>query len=434
MTYSEVCHYLFTLPRFEKTTEAYKPGLAKTQRLLAAMGHPEANLRMVHVGGTNGKGSTSSMLAAICTASGLKTGLYTSPHLFDFTERMRIDGVPVSETWLIAALGRFKPLFDAEKPSFFEAVTCLAFLYFAESKVDMAVIEVGLGGRLDATNVIVPLVSAVTNIDFDHTEQLGNRLTEIAGEKAGIIKEGIPFFTTADQEEVLEVFKAGCTNKNTVFHEVLSETVVNETKIFGTYSLIDITTPLRVYPHLHIGLAGAHQLKNARLALRIAESIVPEIPEPAIRHGLEQVLQYTGLKGRSEVLQKAPLIIADVAHNEAGWAAAFANIARQIPEDGRLFVMFGAMRDKSLEKLAQLLSRYKVATVMPLSTPSERGRTASEILQALPLLRIPSHVCSNMSLGISWFKAQARPQDALLITGSHLVVSELSEGFLNKSL
>ncbi|MBC8084135.1 MAG: bifunctional folylpolyglutamate synthase/dihydrofolate synthase, partial [Hymenobacter sp.] len=209
MTYAETLDYLYSqLPVFQRTgAAAYKPGLATTEQLAAAMGHPERQFRSVHVAGTNGKGSSSNLLAAVLQAAGYKVGLYTSPHLREFTERIKVNGQDLPPAYLVAWVARWRPVFEPLRPSFFEMCVVLAFTYFAEEKVDVAIVEVGLGGRLDSTNIITPLVSLITNISLDHQNLLGDTLPLIAAEKAGIIKPGVPAVISQSQPEVRAVFE-----------------------------------------------------------------------------------------------------------------------------------------------------------------------------------------------------------------------------------
>ncbi len=283
MTYAEALAVLDALPRFaEQGAAAYRPGLERMGALLGAMGRPHERFPSVHVGGTNGKGSTASMAAAIAAAAGLRVGLHTSPHLLDFSERLRLDGVPAPPEWIADAVARFRAAFGRVGPSFFEASAALALLYFAEADVDLAVVEVGLGGRLDATNVLAPRVAAVTNVSLDHTDLLGHTIAAIAREKAGIAKPGVPFLTAA-QGEALGVLRASALAAGAPF-EAVRETVA--VQIRGGQSRgedagglgLTLQTPVREYGALNVGLPGAHQAWNAALAVRLAEVAMPGVP------------------------------------------------------------------------------------------------------------------------------------------------------------
>lgn len=420
--------YLYNLPRFEKTTEAYKPGLEKMRRMLAEMGDPHQKFRSAHVAGTNGKGSTSSFLAAICTAYGWKTGLYTSPHIHNFTERIRINGQEVPATWLTEAVHRWKPLFEAEKPSFFEAVTALAFEYFAEQQVDFAVIETGLGGRLDATNVLLPEATLITNIGYDHMQQLGHVLPDIAAEKAGIMKPHVPCFTTATQPEVRAVLQAHSTVLPCALHEVLSETTYEVCNEMSGNHILSVYWLDGHYSNLHIGLWGAHQDHNAILALRTAAYLLPKPHDDAIRSGLADVQSLAALRGRFQVIGRDPLILADVGHNAEGLGVTLAEMRRWIP-NGSLWVLLGLMDDKVSARLIQVLKQEKTRC-MTVSVASPRGMGASHLADVLQKQGLEAHPVADVVAGLARFRKVATPEDGLLITGSHMVVGEVPPALL----
>ena len=285
MTYQEAQEILFSLPRFSDAgAAAYQPGLERMHMLLAAMGNPHEIFPSIHVAGTNGKGSTASMVAAIGTAFGKRIGLHTSPHLFDFAERMRIDGQPAAHIWIADATSRFKNDIVRIKPSFFEASVALSFLYFAEEAVDLAVVEVGLGGRFDATNVLTPRVCGVTHIGLDHTEQLGDSLEVIAGEKGGIAKPGVPLLSAVEDAPSSAVLRATVQRAHGEFENVRETTspeVINNTT---SDLVINLQTPLRLYNDLNVGLRGVHQAWNVAVAVRLAETAWPDIQREAAGH------------------------------------------------------------------------------------------------------------------------------------------------------
>ena len=318
---------LLALPRFaDAGAAAYTPGLDRMCALLAAMGNPERTVPALHVAGTNGKGSTASFAASIAQAAGVRVGLHTSPHLLHVGERMRIDGVPASDSWLDDAVERHADLFARVGPSFFEATTALAFLRFAEAGVDLAVIEVGLGGRLDATNVITPVVSLITSIGLDHTDLLGDTLAAIAREKAGIAKPGVPLLHSLPRTRSGAVAQneAVASLEQTARDAGAPVEAVRETCRVEIESpvplVIHLETPRADYGRVAVGLPGAHGAWNAALAVRACEIAVAGLTPAAVADGLRSVSARTGLRGRGEDAE--PGIVLDVAHNDDGWRVA----------------------------------------------------------------------------------------------------------------
>jgi dihydrofolate synthase / folylpolyglutamate synthase len=410
--------YLDALPRFTaQGAAAYQPGLDRMRTMLAALGDPHRACPVVHVAGTNGKGSTASFAAALLTASGLRTGLHTSPHLWHVSERMRVDGVPAPAAWLDAAVARLRPLFDAQCPSYFEATVVLAFLHFAETGVDAAVVEVGLGGRLDATNVVTPATSLVTALALDHTDLLGPTLAHVAREKAGIFKPGVPAFTLAQPEEAAAVLRAEAAHVGAPL-EVVHDTVRLHD---GT-----LTTPLGRYEGVEIGLTGPHQAHNAALALRGAETLLDHaLPPEAVRRGLRDVRTLAGLRARLETVQARPRIVLDVAHNPHGLAAALA--ATTPPPGGRRTVLLGLMADKEVDAVVQLVAAsgarvHPVVLDVPRALPAEvlAGRLREAGAEVGEACTVPG--------GVARFRATAAPDDVLLITGSFLVAAQWEQG------
>ena len=426
MTAPDVRRYLFSLPRFaDRGAGAYRPGLERMEGLMEAMGRPERAFRSVHIAGTNGKGSTASFLAAIATAAGLRTGLHTSPHLFDLSERLRLDGRPAPWSWIRSAVERYRETFDDVRPSFFEATVALSLLYFAEADVDLAVVEVGLGGRLDATNVIQSDLAVITSIGLDHTDLLGDTVGAIAREKAGIIKEGTPVLTAATQPEALEAIREVAQAQTSGLHQLQDEVTQTDVRPTLIGSHLTARTPRRSYPDLHVGLGGAHQRTNALLALRAAEIALGDVmAEADVRRGLREVRRLAGLRGRLDVLSREPLVVADVAHNPDGLAAALGFWQGQARSGGRRLVLFGALRDKALAEMARLLAE-SAATVIPAPLPGNRALPAGEL--GLLLARHGARVArpADVETALALFLQEAAPADALLVTGSHLTVAQL---------
>ncbi|MFQ5572511.1 MAG: bifunctional folylpolyglutamate synthase/dihydrofolate synthase, partial [Rhodothermales bacterium] len=381
----------------------------------------------VHVAGTNGKGSTASLLAAVATASGRRTGLHTSPHLFYLGERLRLDGVPAPPAWIADTVARYRPVLDDLRPSFFEATTALSFLYFAEQGVDLAVVEVGLGGRLDATNVLHPRFALITGIGLDHTALLGDTPADIAREKAGIIKPGVPVLTAADQPEVVEVIRAVAYERQAPLHQLQDEVEVLEAHASLDGSTLRVRTPLRRYDALEVGLPGPHQQTNALLALRAAEVLFDDLHRDAtsIYTGLREVRRLAGLHGRLDILRRQPLIVADVAHNLQGLGAALAFLRSQRSgRQSRLFVLLGAMRDKDIAGMARLLADAG-ATVFPIHLGNERAFLPAKLATVLRKQGVAVVEGGRVAEGWTWFQREATAEDILLITGSHQVVAQI---------
>ena len=427
MTEADVRRYLSGLPRFaDRGAAAYRPGLERMEALMDVMGRPHEAFRSVHVAGTNGKGSTASFLAAISAAAGLRTGLHTSPHLFDLSERLRIDGRPAPWSWIAEAVARYRPAFDVVGPSFFEATVALSFLYFAETDVDLAVVEVGLGGRLDATNVLQPVLAVITPIGLDHTDLLGDTLGAIAREKAGIIKTGTPVLTAAVQPEAIETIRQVAEARTSAFYRLQDEVVIHEARSSLTGSDLTVRTPQRSYPRLHVGLAGAHQQTNALLALRAAELALPDGVHDAdpVYRGLREVRRLAGLRGRLEVLSREPLVVADVAHNPDGLAAALRFLGTHARPGGMRFALFGVLRDKALAEMARLLAEASLV-VIPVPLPGERALPTEQLGTLLAEQGVQVARSAGVEESLTAFLRHAAPADALLITGSHLTVAQL---------
>lgn len=351
MTYKETVQYLYnSTPVFEHVgASAYKEGLFNTLALDNHFDHPHHLFKTIHIAGTNGKGSCSHTLAAILQSEGLKVGLYTSPHLVDFRERIRVNGEMISEKDVIEFVEREHSFFEPLHPSFFELTTAMAFKYFAEQKVDIAVIEVGLGGRLDCTNIITPILSIITNISFDHTELLGNTLAKIAGEKAGIIKPGIPVVIGETTKETKAVFlkKAEEMHAPIFFAEEEKKVLSSSTNIKGG---IDYET--RSYKKIHGELGGLYQEKNTNTILCALKHLKDEDIE-SIEQGFSKVCELTGLTGRWQCLKKFPTVICDTGHNVGGWQYLGPQIKAQRCKNLR--IIFGMVDDKDIDTVMGML-------------------------------------------------------------------------------
>ena len=404
MTYSEAIEYLYNArPPFHQVgAAAYKPGLENTLRLMAHVGNPHARLKAIHVAGTNGKGSTSHLIAAALQASGRKVGLFTSPHLVSLTERIRINGQPIPEETVAAFVTEHKDFLDATQPSFFETMTALGFWYFVQQKVDIAVVEVGLGGRLDSTNVLTPILSVITNIGLDHTEFLGNTLTQIAKEKAGIIKPGVPVVIGESHPQTINVFLAKAQECGSQIY-------------FADQCEYLRRTRLKVAPECELkGIYQEYNLQTAFVALRAIS-----IQYSAIREGFAHVCTMTGLRGRWEILRKEPLIICDTGHNSHG----LQYVARQLKElpNPHIYIVFGMVNDKDTEVVMRLMpagERYHYIFTRP---NTQRARSAQEMLA---LWGKEGIVIDNPQQAIRYALNRASKEDAIFIGGSNYLVGE----------
>lgn len=416
MTYADAEARLLALPRFAvQGAAALQPGLDRMQRMLAVLGDPHRAVPCLHVAGTNGKGSTASFAAALLTQTGHRTGLHTSPHLWDVGERFRLDGVPAPKPWIADAVARCADLFDAEQPSYFEATTLLAFLYFADAGATASVIEVGLGGRWDATNVVTPRAALVATVGLDHTDVLGDTLDAIAREKAGIFKPGVPALALAQTDEALAALRETT--------EAIGAPFTVVAPAFASEDDLTVQTAHRRYTGLALGLAGAHQRGNAALALAGAEAFAGEaVDEDAVREAFRNVAALSGLRARLETVAAAPRVVLDVAHNVDGLAAALA--ATTPPPGGRRTVLFGTMADKDADGLVRLLAESG-ADVWPVDLDDvPRALPSVELIARLRAVGVEPPGAVRVPDGIARFRAAAHPSDVLLVVGSFLVAAQ----------
>ncbi len=428
MTYAEATAFLYGLRRF-----GWRPGLATIERLVALLGDPQAGIPFIHVAGTNGKGSTAAMLDAMFRAAGRRTGLYTSPHLLSFTERIRVNGEPINEAEIVALTRELKALCSAHfalattapagdrlpHPTFFELTTAMAFLHFRRRAVDAAVIEVGLGGRLDATNVIEPRVAVITNIALEHEQYLGRTLAEIAGEKAGIIKARVPVVTAA-RGDALEVIRrrAAQLQACVIFVPDAYRWEVRASGLGG--HTVDLDGPRRRYDALHIALPGRHQVENAVLAVATAEAAQDQglwLDAAAIRRGLAEVVW----PGRLQVVEDGPRIILDGAHNPAGAEALAAFLAEHRAALGRLILVFGVLQDKDWTTMLRRLAPLADAIVLT-HPPTERGADPAVLAPAVGHHASVS-VAADVERALAQARQAARADDTILVAGSLYTVA-----------
>jgi dihydrofolate synthase/folylpolyglutamate synthase len=404
MNYTDTVSWMFSqLPMYQnKGKAAYKADLSNTIKLSKYLGFPEAKFKSIHVAGTNGKGSTSHMLASILQEAGYKVGLYTSPHLKDFRERIKINGRVISKQFVIQFIKSNKPFFESNLLSFFEMTVGLAFNYFAKQKVDVAVIEVGLGGRLDSTNIITPEVSVITNIGLDHTQFLGNTIKEIAFEKGGIIKPNVPVVIGETQRETKPVFTA-LTKKNKAPIYFADELIITD------------------YPS---DLRGNYQKHNIKTAIQTIAEIRKKgfkILEKNIKEGLLNVIKNTDIKGRWQVLQTAPKIICDIAHNKEGLTFVINQIKEEAFEN--LHVVLGMVNDKEIDNLIDLFP--KKANYYFCKPNVERGLNA-EILKTYFVKKgFKGSVYKTVKSALDSAKKNADKNDLIYVGGSTFVVAEI---------
>ena len=431
MDYAETLAWLYAqLPMYQRVGAAgFKKGLGNTEALAAALGHPEARFRSVHVAGTNGKGSSSHMLAAVLQSAGYKVGLYTSPHLREFTERIRVNGQELAPDYLVRWVAQHQPLFAQVQPSFFEMCVALAFDYFAAEQVDIAVVEVGLGGRLDSTNIITPLVSLITNISYDHQAMLGHTLPEIASEKAGIIKPGQPAVISQTQSEVASVFiaKAQQTESTLLFADAHYEARLASPAAPAGQQLLDIYRDGQlVWPQVELGLLGDYQRLNLPGVLATLDALRAQefvITEQALHQGLREVTRLTGLRGRWSVLGQHPLVVADTGHNEAGLQLVLAQLAR-VPHQ-QLHLVIGTVNDKDVAAMLALLPR--TATYYFCQAAIPRALPATELAALAAAQGLVGAAYGPVPIAVAAARAAAGAADVVFIGGSTFVVAEVAE-------
>lgn len=361
MNYQQTLDYLYAqLPMFSRIgAAAYKKDLHNTLALCKVLDDPHTKFKSIHIAGTNGKGSTSHMLAAILQESGYKTGLYTSPHLKDFRERIKVNGEMVPEEFVINFIQRMKPFAEEIQPSFFELTVAMAFDHFREEQVDIAVIETGLGGRLDSTNVVTPILSIITNIGYDHMNLLGNTLSEIAAEKAGIIKKGVPVVIGEQLPETKEIFLNKAREMNAPIHFVQEEYTVSNTTYSARSLNCDVTnTVCNITESFGLDLNGLYQVKNLCTVL-CAEGILMQqgwhIGNEHEKKALKNVKKLTGLHGRWEVISENPLLVLDVAHNEDGIKQLLNQLLLIGKQAAQVHFVMGMVKDKDINKVLSLL-------------------------------------------------------------------------------
>ena len=423
MNYQETVEYLFnSTPVFEKVgATAYKEGLYNTYELDKHFGHPHRQFKTIHVAGTNGKGSCSHTIAAILQAAGYRVGLYTSPHLVDFRERIRVNGECISERYVVDFVEEERNFFEPLHTSFFELTTALAFKYFAEAKVDIAVIEVGLGGRLDCTNIITPILSVITNISLDHTQFLGDTLQKIAGEKAGIIKPNVPVVIGESNAETRPVFEAKAAENNApiIFAEDTQEVLKAEHKPNGT-----MLYTTNSYGDISGELAGEYQQKNTNTVLHVVKYLkdVHIIDnDDCVRAGFANVCEATGLMGRWQTIGKSPLVVCDTGHNVGGWQYLSSQIKSVVCK--ALRIVFGMVDDKDIEHVMDMLPKNAVYYFAQATT--HRAIPVSVVGEKASTHGLHGTCYTSVDEAYEHALADADKADFVFVGGSSYVVADL---------
>ena len=428
MDYQQTLEYLFSrLPMFSRIgAAAYKADLGNTRILCSAIGEPHQQFRSIHIAGTNGKGSTSHMLAAIFQAAGYTTGLYTSPHLKDFRERIRVNGAMIPERQVIAFTEKIRPLIESIHPSFFEITVAMAFEYFVYEKVDIAIIETGLGGRLDSTNIITPELSVITNIGWDHMNMLGDSLEQIAAEKAGIIKPGVPVVLGEWMALTGNIIKDIAEKSGSSFSVASAKRRVTDWH-WEKHELVAEVATANHSDHqvYHLDLPGIYQLKNLLTTLEactVMQSRGWNLTDENIRNGIKKARKLTGLHGRWDVILSTPMVVIDVAHNEDGVKMLVQQL--EVTDHQQLHIVIGLVKDKEVEKVLGLLPRnaryYFTKAQIPRALPEKELEAIGKRLQ------LEGETWPGVNAAIQAALEQAGPKDLVVICGSVYLAGEVN--------
>lgn len=424
MNYAATLHFLYQqLPMYSRIgAAAYKKDLTNIQALCDALDQPQKKFKSIHIAGTNGKGSTSHMLAAILQEAGYKTGLYTSPHLTDFRERIRINGEMITEDFVVTFVERIRQHINVIQPSFFELTIAMAFEYFAQQQVDIAVIEVGLGGRLDSTNIIDPILSVITHIGYDHVQMLGNSLPEIAFEKAGIIKLNTPVVIGEVLPETRPVFEKQATTTNAPISFAQEKRYIADWKYKHHRLVVNVedhhNNERKTY---HLDLTGIYQTKNVLTVLEATYQLRIQnfkLDDTIIAKALSQVKKTTGLHGRWEVIHQHPTVILDVAHNEDGIKQIVEQL--ELTDYDHLHIIIGMVKDKAIEKVLSLLP--KTATYYFTKAQIPRALPEKELAEIASVIGLQGYSFIDVNTAIQTALQHARPKDIILVCGSVFLV------------
>ena len=428
MNYEQTIEYLFTrLPMFSRIgAAAFKKDLTNTIALCNFLGNPQNKFKSIHIGGTNGKGSTSHMVASVLQAAGYKTGLYTSPHLKDFRERIKIDGAWIPEGFVVDFVQRVESQIEILEPSFFEITVAMAFDFFARTGVDVAVIEVGLGGRLDSTNVILPELSVITNIGYDHMNLLGNSLQEIALEKAGIIKKNIPVVIGEYQSETHDVFELKAKQLDAPIKFADQARKLTGWKFERRELIAEITTlHTDIKQEFRLDLAAIYQAKNLITALEAFHFLQTQhwnLSEEHIHQGLASVRKSTGLHGRWEVIHQDPMIVLDVGHNEDGIRQIVKQI--EVTDHEELHIVIGLVKDKEIDKMLSLLPKHAYYYFTKAQIP--RALPEDKLIEKALAAGLNGKAYPKMNEALQAALGHAHPRDLIVVCGSVFVVGEVN--------
>jgi len=427
MTYQQTLDYLFEkLPMYSRIgAAAYKEDLDNTIQLCNTLGNPHTSFKTIHVAGTNGKGSVSHMLAAVLQTAGYKTGLYTSPHLKDFRERIKINGEMIPESFVIDFTKRIQLQIETIEPSFFEITVAMAFDYFAKEKVDIAIIEVGLGGRLDSTNIITPEVAVITNIGFDHMNMLGNTLAKIAFEKAGIIKPGIPVVIGETLPETLPVFEQKAKEVNAPLYLAAQHRQALNWKWEHHELVVEVADKHSSDHHVYqLDLPGIYQTKNVLAVLQTCTLLQQKgwkINDAVIHEALKNTKKLTGLHGRWEIIHHSPTVVLDVAHNEAGIYQLLEQI--EVTDYHQLHLITGFVKDKEVDTILSLLP--KTANYYFTQAHISRALDADSLQATAINYNIQGKIYSNVNDALKEAKTKATKNDLIVVFGSVFLVAEV---------
>ncbi|MGB2696447.1 MAG: folylpolyglutamate synthase/dihydrofolate synthase family protein [Candidatus Zixiibacteriota bacterium] len=414
--YQETLKYLYGLERF-----GIKLNLSNTISILKYLGNPHKKFPSVHIAGTNGKGSVAAIMQSVISEAGYKTGIYTSPHLTDFRERIRIGQRKIDKEYILDFVSDLKEKIEKNRYTFFEVTTALAFSYFAQKGVDIAVVETGLGGRLDSTNVLSPQLAIITTLSLDHTKILGKTLKKIAFEKAGVIKENVPTIVETDKKEAIDVIRSICRKKKSEFLQVNRhcQWKIKGKNLQGTSFLLNSNS--KQYKNLKIGMPGEHQVNNAATAILALEELRKKgwkITDRSIRVGLKNV----DWRARFEIFRKKPLVILDVAHNPEGIRTLLKTMDELIPDKKTVFI-FGVMADKDYPRMLKQISK-KTELILLTRPDYHRSATLKDLEKAIKKVHVEFKLFEKIKDAYLYALKTTSPSDTICITGSHFTVGE----------
>jgi dihydrofolate synthase / folylpolyglutamate synthase len=431
MNYQQTIDYLYnTLPMFSRMgSAAFKKDLTNTLLLCERLGNPDKKFKSIHVAGTNGKGSVSHMLAAIFQTAGYKTGLYTSPHLYDFRERIKVNGTMCEEDFIVDFVERIKPAIEEIQPSFFEITVAMAFEYFAQQQVDIAIIEVGLGGRLDSTNVITPKLSVITNIGWDHMNMLGNTLEEIAFEKAGIIKENIPVVIGERKAETENVFRRIASQKHSPVFFAEESFSAQNCKLLNSIIEISVADKNSIATNYQLDLPGIYQTKNILTVLQTIELLKDwNLNTEHVQQALKNVKKLTGLYGRWEVIHDEPVVVLEVAHNKDGIEQMLAHL--QNINFNQLHIIIGIVKDKDVEQVLRLLPTNAKYYFTQAHIP--RALDSKDLQAKASEFSLNGDYFDDVNTALQQALNSSSKKDLIVVCGSIFLVAEVNKQLVAK--